>query len=214
MSHDTSTVFQVSAVTQHFSAKTINWSKFSRRKTPGCVLGLISKKRKITGRKKELDVRKSFTDSAHPPVPRALGTYFCHFLIRCLMETDPHTAPIIAPDSWAVSPSAWPVMKTEEREAGMCLPAWNAAGAESWHQLGGKGLASKGCLHDNRVFSLWCIYTVGLKFCESNSCCKNIVLNMLRTVKRVLLVLHFAREKCGDLWYVWRRVSALSEAVL
>lgn len=87
-----------------------------------------------------------------------------------------------------------------EREAGMCLPAWNAAGAESWHQLAGKGRASKGCLQDNRVFSLWCIYTEGLKFCESNSCCKNIVLNMLRTVKRVLLMLHLLErnvETCG-----------------
>lgn len=117
---------------------------------------------------------------------------------------------------WAprLRPSAGPIMKTEERGAKMCLPAWNAAGAESWHQLAGKGLASKGCLQDNRVFSLWCIYSVGLKFCQSNSCCKNIVLNMLRTVKRMLLMLHFAQEKCGNLWYVWERVSALSEAVL
>lgn len=148
-----------------------------------------------------------------PPFPY-LGIFFPHFLIRCADGNRGYEAQIIVPDSWAPRPSAGPIMKRGEREAGMCLPAWNAAGAESWHQLAGKGLASKGCLQDNRVFSLWCIYTVGLKFYESNSCCKNIVLNMLRTVKRVLLMLHFARDKCGNLWYVWRRVSALSEAVL
>lgn len=158
-----------------------------------------------------MDVRKSFTDFFFFSL--CFWLIFCLFLIRCVDGNWSYAVPIIAPNSWAIRPSARPIMKAEEREARICLPAWNAAGAESWHQLGGKGLASKGCLQDNRVFCLWCIYTVGLKFCESNSCCKNIVLNMLRTVKRVLLVLLFARKKCGDLWYS-EREFLLSQRLL
>jgi len=126
--------------------------------------------------------------------------------VRCSGGRWSCRAVVIALDSWATLARA----RTEEcGEAGVCLPAWNVTEAESWHQLSGKRLASKGCLQDNWVFSLWCIYTVRLKFCESNSCCKNMVLNMLRAVKCMLLVLHCAREKCGNQWYVWRRVSVL-----
>lgn len=151
----------------------------------------------------------------HLPPPQPLPrTYFYHFLIRCadkkMITGHPNNCPGF------LNPLSFIRASNEDGgERGRDVPARLECGW-SWKltPAPGKGLASKGCLQDNRAFSLWCIYTVGLKFCESNSCCKNIVLNMLRTVKRLLLVLHFAWEKCGNLWYVQGRVSALSEAVL
>lgn len=60
-----------------------------------------------------------------------------------------------------------------------------------------KGPCAKVVSMTTWVFSWWCIYTAGLKFCESNSCCKNSILNMFRTVKCAFFFVAF---HLGKFW--------------
>lgn len=75
------------------------------------------------------------------------------------------------------------------------MPDWNAGRLKADTSSTKQRALAKVVSMTTWVFSWWCIYTAGLKFCESNSCCKNSILNMFRTVKWAFFIVAFHLRK-------------------